>query len=1462
MRKLGKIVGRVLLGLCVAVYVLVAALNYSVVQSFVGRLASERVEQVVGGTVRIGAMHVMPWDHVLLKGVLVVDPTGDTILDAGSLRIHFKKFPYTDMHLDLQRVVLRDAYFHLDVHNNPLTGKEETNMQYLFDHLGGNNDTTTSDAVFTVDVRHFTGRRLHYKQDLIDEGIVHYAEGVNIAHMEFNDINLRARNIHVENDDVKVQLLQMSTTERSGFRVNQIQGDVHVGPNGIIVHDFRTETPQSLIVADCEILYDGWNGMSDYLADVRHNITLHSGTSVALADAAYWAPVLWGINAQVEAEGHMEGSIGNMHLTDFAVHWGDESSLRLMGDVRGLPDIETTVFDLDIERLRTNRADLEALGLLRGVGHHPTAHYAQIDVPDILLRHIGFVDLGLRLHGGWSAPSTANLQLASAMGHLDADLSAQPDGKGGLGFSAEVGSTTLRLGILESEWLTQSGFELAAHGHCTQMTDLASYTAEAEGRLFNSMVRGQDLDMADLQLEVAGGRGHFDVECQDSLLEMVIKGDFDMGDQQSKLTTQLNVKQANLAAFGLLPEKLGQLGLLAELHYEGTNLDTMQTTLRTTSLRLGEVYVNNLDIDASSNGEAKKMLIESDMLRASLSGHFDYPAIPLIALKVARQSLPQVVAHIDSLFPFEEQMIEHSDLALQLRWIDNGDLLRTLEAPFGIAQGTTFTANYAAYTGMRIALRSDSVALGGVCLDGIGLIGHSDAGGCHLDAEAQEVLVAGNPWMQRAQVQLLSGIDSAMLSVAWSSDDGTTDGDLALRLQGNEISVVRPHFSAMGQQWTLEAEHLWLLSGDQLGLQGEGISVYTGDQRMDAKLRLAGEATDYLALNFQQFEVGDLFNLLAPASPIKASGRLGGQFSLYGLAETPYFNASMRIDSCMVGPQPLGDLTLRSTWNAELNTINVDLQGNALAAEGWLGLDKDSTELHIDARFDSLQLTLLAPLMTDFSDRFEGLLHANLDIRGTTAQPRLQGEALVEDGAMKVDLTGVTYFFSDSIWFDNSTIALRQFAIRDPQGNTAHVDGQIHYDDLQHINLDLALNTDGITVIDRLSGDEFYGHVVAAATGSVQGEPDAMRIGMQARTLPGCNITVPINDSRQVHTLEYIAFVSDKPLSPTPSAARRNSGGVVVDLDLAITPDVELNLPMDFSSVSVQVGAHGAGDLHVNLQGNEAPTVVGSYEITSGTLKLGLLSIIDKSFSLEPGSSLDFPGNIEDARFDLSAVYSQRVNLSTLTGSVSEVGGTQKYVQVEDVINIAGSLQEPTLKFDIRLPNVDASVEEEVFAYIDRNSERDMINQSMSILINGKFYNANASAVDAGSATSGGIGTLAGALTDMVTVVDIDVDYKTGNELVKDQLDVNISKDWGRWYLESTLGYGGESRELADGQANSAVFDALLGYRISQLVHLYAYNRTNTNDYTRTDLPYKQGVGLKLTRDFDRWTDLFHKQKK
>ena len=72
----------------------------------------------------------------------------------------------------------------------------------------------------------------------------------------------------------------------------------------------------------------------------------------------------------------------------------------------------------------------------------------------------------------------------------------------------------------------------------------------------------------------------------------------------------------------------------------------------------------------------------------------------------------------------------------------------------------------------------------------------------------------------------------------------------------------------------------------------------------------------------------------------------------------------------------------------------------------------------------------------------------------------------------------------------------------------------------------------------------------------------------------------------------------------------------------------------------------------------------------------------------------------------------------------------------------------------------------------------------------------------------------------------------------------------------STFGYGTNS-ELDAAMANVLVGDVEMGYRFSPSFNFYGFHRTNTSYFTRNELPYKQGVGIKLSRDFDSFYDLF-----
>lgn len=1445
MNKVWKIAGRVLLGLLLVVYIAVAAVNYSVVQSYLGAAAGRYFSSEWGGEVKIGALHFMPWDHLILNNVLLVAPDGDTILNVERLSTGFKRFPLKGNTLSLDRVYLRNGYYHLAIREEEGRDLPVTNLQYIIDYYTDGKPLKWDVGTFTVDVKAVTLNRVRYRMDLPEIPGPEYDEGVKIAHMEFDDIRARARNIHVVNDDVTVKLVRLSTTERSGFRADKIAADVHVSPHDITVRNFEAHTPRSTVLAEVSITYDGWEGMADYVNDVQHDITIKEGTSVSLADAAYWAPALWGLDNQVEASGWMNGAINDL-TTDLAVSWADRSNLMVTGRLQDVTQPDSMVVDLDIERFRTHLDDLR-----------PVLAWAGVNIDKLpVVRQAEHLDLEGRVRGGLHEITTANLNVVSGLGNLHADALLQPTEEGGMRMNMEMGSEGLSLGFLKSEWLNRTGFDMSLSGDLRNPKDLKTLRATMDGQLLNSVVQGHRLAPVYVEGKMDGGVGKVNVQSTDSLALLSLQSEFALLDSLKSLRGILNIENLDAEAFKLLPTEYGVVRTRAEVAVEGRNLDTMQGNLQLTGTQVGRVRMAHLAVNVDANEGYKDLRLVSDALDMSVNGKFRYSDLPLIARQMGSEALPSELAEITPLSDDERAAIGKSQLSLHALWKDDGRFLRGLTDKVMVARRTRLTGNYNNAELLKFVLRGDSIRYGSLLCTDLGLQGQRQGSDYVVRLEGQSLDIGTVELLQRADLLLTSNPRHALLELAWGNAETTSQGDVELEYRNGCIGVLKPGFVIGQTPWELQIDSMCVATTEGFRLNGEGIRLHSDRQSVEAKLQINRQSNDFIELIFGQFNVKGITDVILQNSPIALNGDIDGRFSLYGLNDIPYFNANLTVDSCVVNRQSLGDVSLKSNWNAELNILNLNVEGDQLTADGWMELGKPDADINFNVGFDRFELGLVAPLLSDFSSRFEGRLHGNFDITGSLAHPVIVGEALVEEGAMQIDMTGVTYFFNDNIQFTNKRIMLEGFRIRDPRDSIAYVSGSINYEDLDNIQLDLLLTTGNLLVLDRHQGDDLSGRVLASAEGSVSGPINALQVYIDARTLPGCELTVPVNDQRQVKAQNYIHFVSDQPDAAPAKTQQQKEQKLELELDLSITPDLQLNLPMDFSEITVNVGASGTGDLHLSMAGSDEPQVLGSYEISSGTMKFSAISLISKEFTLENGSNLNFQGSLPDARFDLRAVYSQRVNLSTLTGGQTDINGKQKYIQVDDIIAIAGTLQEPTINFDLRLPGVDASVEEEVFDYIDRSSERDMLNQTLSLLAFGHFYNANSTSVNSNIATSGSISALNSILSDM-TGMDIGVDYKAGNELTKNQVDVNISKDWGRLYLESTLGYGGENRELETSDVNSAVIDALVGYRLSPLIHLYAYNRTNTNDYTRMDLPYKQGVGLKLTKDFDRWSELF-----
>ncbi|MBR1516967.1 MAG: translocation/assembly module TamB domain-containing protein [Bacteroidales bacterium] len=1466
MKKTLKIVGRFAAGLFLVVYFVVALCCTTLVQTLIGSTASNYFSKAWGGKVRITYVAINPLGSVDLRDIELIHPDGDTIFDCSRLAVRFSGIPVSDEGLNLRSVVIDRAYFHLvSVDTGGI------NLQYIFNSFKSDKPKEPKPAAkpFVVRAKHLYLNDVEYRMDL-DKGrqAPIPLHGVSYQHQHYYGVTAHIKNIRVENDNIDCRIVNFEARERSGFHLADLSCDVKVSPYGISAQNMELVTDSTRLLLDGSLSFDTWDGLDPYLDSVSHRLVMRPGSVVDLEDVGYWVPIMWGVNDKVYLSGRAEGPVADMKVDSFDINVNNLLSFVVDGSVRGLPDVASTHFDVVVSRLSSSYQSASRIALPEQVDFSLPAILKTLSLSD------GWVSLV-----GTPSNCKAQMTLHTGQGPLQADLVVDRNSPvHDYHAVAHLLSPGLRLSSLfPNDWVSHTG--VRATIEC-QGPGYDALQGNVSGELFATVLRGVPIKAVAFEGTLDADHIDLDLDLDDQLLALSLSATLDRGTADPVFHADANIDHIQLSRLRLIDaDSAISLSTHIRLEARGDDLERLSgnLSLSNSTLRIGSqpLLLHNALLSVREANRYKNISFTSDWLSCSVKGYVEYGEMPLLIRDFCQCFCPTYLS------PWKDDaagLSTDAAFSFDLMWKGEYQQFASLGIPLSIARGTTLSGSYNSAEKLRLVARSDSLGYGTLSLVDMGLIGRSRGDHYTLQLESdrlragspsllEDVRLKANVARSQSHLTLRSGnrgnMKNALLDLVVDSDTGS-----------NRLHLAKGGFRVAGNDWHIFSNNDIVLKRDLVSVPM--LLATDGTQSITASVSIQQHEDDFVRLLFHDFSLAWISNQWLSGSGYNVDGHIDGSASLRGLTTVPYLTADLEVNGCHVNDYQLGHLSLRSDWNADANLVNINVNtttrnGDAtfspLTASGSINTGAQEPELDISCSFDHFPLKTVTPLLRSFASRFDGELLGHLYVGGTLQHPRVHGDAVVKEGLLAISATGVAYRFADTIRFADRRIDLSDFVVLDPRGNALVVDGDVIYEH-SDVEMDLSLQSDNFMLLNIPErSDIVSGIIMSSLTGTVKGDRRRLDVSIAARTNRGSVLSVPVDDRKQVQQSNFISFVTPRGTENANAdavVAPSKNSPLNLSVVLDITPDLRLRLPMTFQQISPSLTASGSGNVMLSLVGGQKPVVTGGYELSSGSLNLELFSFLTTNFTIDPGSSIMLPGDVNNARFDIKASHLVHANLASLMGTAVETSG--RTVNVEDVIVLSGTLAEPHVSFDLRFPNADKSVEEEVSVYIDRTNEREVLTQAMSLLLTGQFSNASSSSSMADNAASSGLNlmtsTLGSMVTNVVKVVDVNFGYQGETALTTEQFDIDIRKEWDRLYFETTLGYGGEARTLETPEATTPnlVGDVLVGYKLNPRVHLFVFNRTNTNDFTRAELPYKQGMGLKLTRDFDRWYDLFLKK--
>jgi hypothetical protein len=192
---------------------------------------------------------------------------------------------------------------------------------------------------------------------------------------------------------------------------------------------------------------------------------------------------------------------------------------------------------------------------------------------------------------------------------------------------------------------------------------------------------------------------------------------------------------------------------------------------------------------------------------------------------------------------------------------------------------------------------------------------------------------------------------------------------------------------------------------------------------------------------------------------------------------------------------------------------------------------------------------------------------------------------------------------------------------------------------------------------------------------------------------------------------------------------------------------------------------------------------------------------------------------------------------------------------------MSDKLMNPTIKFDIRLPQSEERIKNDVRAAINSENESELNKQMFSLLMLGRFFPPNETV----SSSSFGISQntsellssqLSNWLSQSNEFVTLGVNVRAGDQTAANEWQATMSTQLfqQRLIIDGNVGVANNPSS-----ASNLVGDMSVEYKVTTDGKLRLRAFTQSNDYTNltTIAPYTQGIGVFYREDFDTFSELF-----
>ncbi len=1354
-------------------------------------------------------------------------------------------------------------------------------------------NATTAKGVFidikpeTFDLKHtnfafqkikFSAQKFNFQQFPLSKSIENQ---INFSNLEMEKIGALLNNVKFSKDGFFGNLISMHASEKNGLNLKSAESGISYLGNQLELKKLKIQVNNTQIFANLNLKVD-----SSKIENSDFKIEL-TESKLAVKDAFIFNQEL-NFNEYLKnlkdenilLEGEMEGNLKNLTLNKFILRAPKTTHINLKGNVRNLFD---PVFNLKIIGFSTSKKDIYRLIPASKIP-------SNISFPNrfffdgYLKGKMNNLDLSVN-----AKSDQGNVNVLVHINNLGTSKSLGYTGKidfkqfnaGFIMQKPELGRTSGKL-VFDGSGIDSKSLKLKLNGKIEELNyqNKIFQAIEFDGILNNQVINVK-------------------LNSKDPAAQLKWEGEIDFSKEILSISGSSTIASVNLKKLGFSKENIEVRG---ELDIKELKLDPNDPRIQLSGKNISiykddKLYpIGDLKIETSSEGDKRKIDLETSFIKLSAGGNFDYSQLKDVILTEINHyfNIPDYKPLISSksyLFNVEGK-IQYDPIFKSFLPNIHGFapiyVQTTLQSEGNIPISGKISIPY---------LEFDSLSIYNTNFDFIG-----DRKSLKYSLKSAQISNVKYR-VRNATIEGKLQENKADFSLAIKDSVGVNMHALHGYIQSNN-NKIRLTFDDSGSKLFYKD---W--SGNPNGYidySKEGIYlndvIFTSDKQILRLNTINEKPNGPIKIFTQNLDLNSLSKAFKQDS-VLISGLLDADVQIENYMEGPIaFFGDFKVNNFILNQISLGEFSgnaknegvkgLSLFSNIKGENANIRLTGN-YSPEKEKGLD-----LKIFA--DSVNSKVLEPYMDGILKEVAGNISGEFTVKGSPSKPDIGGFVVFPDFKFKLVETGARIgLINQKLIIKDQKILLQNTQLTDKLNNKLNLNGFINIEALPDYSYTIDINSKDFNIIDAKVGenDLFYGTGFFETNLKLKGKNLDFVLTGDVIVNSKTDITMLMPDDSQLgKELEsVVTFVNFKNPEKKETVKRPKNQSInfanSVNINVEVTDKAKLNILMDQVTGDL-LTVKGEGKFNTGFDNNGDLYILGRFDIKEGSYNL-TYQIINKEFIISDKSKsyISWSGNPFEANLFITAEHNLgKKSLANYPFQSEELKNLRLNIPLRVDLVLSGVLSQPNVDFELVLKEVDIGASKEEFQKAgfktidDKGIKSESIvnitkselikDQSIMVLMTGSFNFADFgnkiessrnyedfARQKASDLISSQLNKYAAGI---IKGIDLDLGLQSGYNLAKDSRNTNLSLGVNKKFANDRLIISvGKNFELENKDLRSSeIFDNIQANFLITKDGRYRLNvfRKNLNQMVIEGSVVETGLGFVVAIDYDTWKELTKKK--